>query len=45
MLNKKESMGTEDDFNLYKFRSSLYLRISSPYGLKMNSVRKEDNSV
>ncbi|CAD8145307.1 unnamed protein product [Paramecium pentaurelia] len=45
MLTQKESLGKEEDFNLNKFRDSLYLRMSSPSTLKVSSTRKEDNSV
>ncbi|CAD8160116.1 unnamed protein product [Paramecium pentaurelia] len=45
MLTQKESLGKEEDFNLNKFRDSLYLRMSSPSTLKVSSTRKDDSSV
>ncbi|CAD8064627.1 unnamed protein product [Paramecium sonneborni] len=45
MLPQKELLGKEEDFNLNKFRDSLYLRMSSPSTLKVSSTCKEDNSV
>lgn len=45
MLSSKEILDGEADFNLNKFRDSLYLRMSSPNPIQGNSVRKEEGSV
>ncbi|CAD8153281.1 unnamed protein product [Paramecium pentaurelia] len=45
MLSQKNVLAGEEDFNLNKFRDSLYLRMQSPSQSKQSSVIKEDNSI
>ncbi|CAD8067734.1 unnamed protein product [Paramecium primaurelia] len=45
MLSQKNLLVGDEDFNLNKFRDSLYLRIQSPSQSKLSSVKKEENSV
>ncbi|CAD8074668.1 unnamed protein product [Paramecium sonneborni] len=45
MLSQKNLLAGEKDFNLNKFRDSLYVRMQSPSQSKLSSVKKEENSV
>ncbi|CAD8058441.1 unnamed protein product [Paramecium primaurelia] len=45
MLSQKNVLAGEEDFNLNKFRDSLYLRMQSPSQSKQSNVIKEDNSI
>ncbi|CAD8070122.1 unnamed protein product [Paramecium sonneborni] len=45
MLSQKNLLAGEEDFNLNKFRDSLYLRMQSPSQQKLSSIKKEENSV